>query len=79
LYNTVRREKYTDIIDPVSSSNILRMFTTDPDTVLETGRDELFSMCLKAEKDVEFAREMALTLNAIQYDFTKHYTSCKST
>jgi hypothetical protein len=55
------------------------MFTTDPDTVLETGRDEFFSMCLKAEKNVEFAREMALSLNAIQYDFTKHYTSCKST
>lgn len=78
VYNTVRREKYTTIIDPVSSSNLERMFRTDPDRVLESGNDEFFNMCLRAEKDVEFAKEMVAGVNAIQYDFTKHYTSAKS-
>lgn len=78
VYNTVRREKYTTIIDPVSSSNLERMFKTDPDRVLESGNDEFFNMCLRAEKDVEFAKEMVASLKAVQYDFTKHYTSKKS-
>ncbi|OIW34923.1 FAD/NAD(P)-binding domain-containing protein [Coniochaeta ligniaria NRRL 30616] len=72
IYDTVRRQKYRDMVDPISSENLLRMFS-DPETCLEPGKDEFLTLCLKAEKDVEFAREMALGINALQYDFTKHY------
>ncbi|KAL2828855.1 hypothetical protein BJY01DRAFT_240795 [Aspergillus pseudoustus] len=73
LYDRVRREKYTEVIDELSSSNLRRMFTTDADSVLESGSDEFFSMCLKAEKDVELAKELAQGINVIKYDFTQHY------
>ncbi|KAK3681252.1 hypothetical protein B0T22DRAFT_502335 [Podospora appendiculata] len=76
VYDTVRRAKYTDMIDPISSENLERM-THDADTILEPGRDAFLTLCLRAEKDVEFAKTMALGINELQYDFTQHYTSKK--
>lgn len=56
VYSEVRRQKYQEIVDPISSSNLRRMFTGDPAKVLET--DEFLQMCKKAETDSELAARM---------------------
>ncbi|OQE14112.1 hypothetical protein PENSTE_c038G04868 [Penicillium steckii] len=73
VYDKVRREKYQSIVDPISSANFIRMFQTDVDAVLESGSDEFFNECLKAKTNSVLAREVALGINCLQYDFTKHY------
>lgn len=70
-YSEVRRAKYQSIVNPISSENIIRLFSADPDTVLQT--DEFFQMCIKAEKDPVFARELQLGVNGLQHDFTQYY------
>jgi hypothetical protein len=77
IYDEVRRQKYRDIVDPISSKNLRRMFDGDPQTVLELCTDKFLEMCLKAEKDVNLAREMALGFNVLKYDFRQHYTTPK--
>ena len=72
IYDTVRRQKYTDMVNPISSENLERL-SSDPETVLEPGKDQFLTLCLKAAKDVDFARQLALGINELQYDFTKHY------
>ncbi|KAH1336432.1 hypothetical protein KXW91_004083 [Aspergillus fumigatus] len=74
MYDRVRRKKYLEVIDKLSSDNLRRMFETDPDTVIESGSDELFNLCLKAEKDVELAKQLVTGINVIKYDFTQHYS-----
>jgi hypothetical protein len=70
-YSEVRRAKYNEIVDPVSSANIRRLFDQDPETAGE--RDEFFLLCKKAETDPELARQMQHGANALKYDFTQHY------
>ncbi|CAG8909739.1 unnamed protein product [Penicillium egyptiacum] len=77
IYDQVRRQKYSEMIDPMSSGNLRRMFESNPDTILDPGQDELMTLCKKAENDVDFAKEMALGINALKYDFTQHYTKQK--
>ncbi|KAK3312718.1 hypothetical protein B0H66DRAFT_643896 [Apodospora peruviana] len=72
VYDQVRRQKYAEMVDPISSENFVRL-SSDPDTVLSGGEDKFLTLCLKAEKDEEFAREMALGINELLYDFTQHF------
>ncbi|KAJ5935999.1 hypothetical protein N7454_005297 [Penicillium verhagenii] len=74
-YDTVRRQKYMQVVDPISSENLRRMYTSDVETILEAGQDELFKMCIAAEKDETLAREMALGMDVLKYDFTQHYST----
>lgn len=55
-YNEVRRQKYLDIIDVVSSSNIRRLFGVDPEHALE--QDYFFQMVKRAETDREYSKEL---------------------
>lgn len=55
-YSDVRRAKYLEFVDPISTANLLRLFKADPETVMET--DEFFKMCKKAETDLKFSKEM---------------------
>ncbi|KAJ4250203.1 hypothetical protein NW762_012018 [Fusarium torreyae] len=78
VYSDVRRQKYLEIVDPISSSNLRRMFTGDPARVLET--DEFLQMCKKAETDPELATRMLQadfekSAHLLSYDFTQHYYS----
>ena len=66
-YCEVRRMKYQTITDPISCANIRRVFSPNPDTVLQD--DEFLKMTLKAEKDKEFAKQMRLV------SFTTHMTA----
>ncbi|PVH76548.1 FAD/NAD(P)-binding domain-containing protein [Cadophora sp. DSE1049] len=69
-YDIVRREKYTNIIDPVSSENIRRLWQ---DPVAARKEDKFLEMCRKAEKDPVFSRTMQEGLKAIMHDFRKEY------
>ncbi|KIX06145.1 uncharacterized protein Z518_04119 [Rhinocladiella mackenziei CBS 650.93] len=70
-YSEIRRQKYHEIINPISSDNIVRLFGQDPDTALE--EDEFLKMCKRAETDEDFAREMQNEANALKHDFTQYY------
>ena len=71
LYSEVRRAKYNDIVNPVSSGNIVRLFGQDPDKALET--DEFLQMCKRTETDEAFAKEFANGVNMLKHDFTQYY------
>lgn len=55
-YNEVRSKAYLEIIDPVSSSNLRRLNTLDPDKAIEL--DPFFKMVKKAETDLAYSREL---------------------
>lgn len=56
LYSDIRRKKYQEIVDPISSANLRRMFPTNPDEILEN--DEFLQTCKQAESDPHLASEM---------------------
>ncbi|KAH6980743.1 hypothetical protein BKA56DRAFT_673223 [Ilyonectria sp. MPI-CAGE-AT-0026] len=70
-YNDVRRQKYREIIDVVSSSNITRLFDLDPERALEL--DGFFQMVKRAETDPEYSAELQNSVKSIQHDFTQYY------
>lgn len=70
-YSDVRRQKYPEFIDPVSSNNIRLMFDANPEIVLE--RNDFLKLAKRAATDKAFANEMMLGINLIRYDFTQHY------
>lgn len=48
VYCDIRRKKYQEIVDPISSANFRRMFS-DPDEASES--DEFLQMCKRAESE----------------------------
>jgi hypothetical protein len=54
-YSDIRRQKYVEIVDPISSENLRRLFDQDPDKALEN--DEFLKLCKRTETDPEFSRE----------------------
>jgi len=70
-YSEIRRQKYNDIVNPISSENIVRLFGQDPDTALEN--DDFLKMCKRAESNPEFMREMQNGVNILKHDFTQYY------
>ncbi|KAI1843762.1 hypothetical protein JX265_001056 [Neoarthrinium moseri] len=72
-YNEIRRQKYLEVIDVVSSSNIRRLFETDPERALEV--DPFFQVIKKAETDKDLSRELQHATNSIMHDFTQYYKS----
>jgi hypothetical protein len=71
LYSQVRRQKYNDVVNPISSANIVRLFGQDPDTALQN--DEFLQLCKRTEEDDEFAREFQNGVNVLKHDFTQYY------
>lgn len=70
-YSDIRRQKWLDIIDPISSENIKRLFDQDPDKAMEN--DEFLKLCKKTETDLEFARQFQQGVNVLKHDFTQYY------
>ncbi|KAL0260072.1 hypothetical protein SLS55_005817 [Diplodia seriata] len=62
IYSDVRRRMWTDIVDPVSSDNIRRLFGQDPDRAAET--DDFIKLINVAEKD-ERVRDELRAVSAI--------------
>ncbi|KAK0375096.1 FAD binding domain-containing protein [Colletotrichum limetticola] len=71
LYSEKRREKWKTIIDPISQENFRRVSDADPGTRLE--RDGFMQMCVRAEKDPVFMKELMMGSFEVRYDFTQHY------
>ncbi|KAK4545298.1 hypothetical protein LTR36_003478 [Oleoguttula mirabilis] len=67
-YDVVRREKYRDVIDPISSSNLRRLWDLE---AIE--QDQFFQMARRMETDKAFAREMQGGMRAVMHDFTQYY------
>ena len=63
-YDSIRREKYETIVDPISSQNFERLWGQDPDHALEN--DKFLQMCQKAATDTEFSvtLQMACSRNS---------------
>jgi len=81
-WDEVRREKWHNIINPVSSANIRRLNTLDPDTAVDN--DDFFKLLKRAEKDPSLFKSMADVflvissadiqgINSIQHDFTDDF------
>lgn len=54
-YSEIRIQKYKEIIDPVSSSNIKRLWDASPEAIKA---DELFRAVERAKTDKEFDEQM---------------------
>lgn len=52
-YSEIRRQKYQEVIDPVSSGNLRRLW--DPEAI---EKDEFIKAIRRAETDKDFARQM---------------------
>ncbi|KAJ4260736.1 hypothetical protein NW757_001118 [Fusarium falciforme] len=70
-YNEIRRQKWLDVIDVVSSSNLRRLFEVDPERALDS--DGFFQLLKKAETDPACSQELQNSVKAIQHDFTQYY------
>lgn len=58
LYSDIRRQKYKEFIDPISTENFKRLWGQDAETALEN--DGFLQLCKKAETDKEFAKQLQL-------------------
>lgn len=72
-YDEIRRQKYSSIIDPLSTQNMKRLFEQDPDTAAD--EDELLAICKKASVDDEFSQHFQGEIKALMHDFTQYYTA----
>lgn len=57
-YSDIRRQKYLDIVDPISSENLRRLFGQDPSKALEN--DEFLKLCKRTETDRELSRSLQM-------------------
>ncbi|KAI4748348.1 FAD binding domain-containing protein [Aureobasidium sp. EXF-12298] len=71
LYSEVRRQKYKEIIDPISTENFKRVFDQDAEVAGE--KDHFLVLCKKAAEDKDFARQMHSASFGIRHDFTQYY------
>jgi hypothetical protein len=58
LYDSIRREKYSTIVNPISSENFRRLWDQNPDTAAEN--DPFLRMCQKAAKDKKYSLELQM-------------------
>ena len=70
-YDEIRRKMYNEFINPISSTNIVRLFGTNADDVLE--KDDFLRACKRGETDVEFSRQFQTGIKVIMHDFTQYY------
>jgi 2-polyprenyl-6-methoxyphenol hydroxylase-like FAD-dependent oxidoreductase len=63
-YDEIRRAMWHKIINPVSSDNILRLHSQDPDKVLEN--DEFLITLAKAEKDPKLMEQMIVVSSRLR-------------
>ncbi|VUC37790.1 unnamed protein product [Clonostachys rosea] len=55
-YDEIRRAKYNEVTDPISSSNLVRLCESDPEKALET--DKFLQLAKRAESDELFAQQL---------------------
>lgn len=70
-WSDVQVRKWHEIINPISSGNIKRLFDQDPETALEN--DEFLKMLKKAETDVELSRQMQASAYDLNHDYSQYF------
>jgi hypothetical protein len=75
-YDKIRRQKYNEIVNPVSAANIRRLFGQDPDRAVET--DGFLRLCKQAETDATVLRMLQDAPMGLQYDFRQYYHHTKN-
>jgi hypothetical protein len=90
-YDEVRRSIYRNFIDPVSTSNFMRVSTSDPETILEEDpvmatfarmhddskiRDDFDRVCLHPNTSVDLG-SLLQHIYGILHDFTQYYSAGK--
>lgn len=70
-YDEVRRKMWHDIINPVSSSNFLRVSATHPDTAV--GKDDFLTMVDEASRNQRVRDELDQAMYAICHDFKQYW------
>lgn len=73
IYAEVQRNKYLELVNPISTANIRRLFQQDPEKALE--EDEYLQLIKKAETDLQLSRDLQNAGNELLYDYTQHYRS----
>ena len=76
-WSDVQREKYHTVINPVSSSNIRRLFDQDPDKALE--QDDFLQLVKKAETDAQLASDMRSSGDRLKHDYSQYFRNNGST
>ncbi|KAL4929441.1 FAD-dependent oxidoreductase [Aspergillus undulatus] len=71
-YAEIRRQIWTDIIDPMSRENFARLHQ-DAETARE--KDPFFRLCVQAESDPELSREIALGYERLRVDMRQYWSS----
>ncbi len=72
IWSDVQRQKWHDVINPISSSNIRRLFDQDPDKAVK--EDEFLKMLKRAETDEQAAEELRNAPDPLSYDYSQHFT-----
>ena len=70
-YHEIRSQKFHEIINPISSSNIVRLFGQDPEKAGEN--DEFLKMCKVAETDEKMQEQFTMASLNLSHDFTQYY------
>ncbi|TIA22108.1 FAD binding domain-containing protein [Aureobasidium pullulans] len=75
-YDEVRRTKYSEIINPVSTENFKRVFDQTANEARE--RDDFLILCKTLADDPQKSKEFQMGANAIQHDFTQYYNEAET-
>ncbi|KAL5046292.1 hypothetical protein BDW71DRAFT_69122 [Aspergillus fruticulosus] len=70
IYADVRKQIWTEIIDPMSRENFARLHQ-DAETAREN--DPFFRLCVQAETDEDLSREIAMGYEKLRVDMTQFY------
>lgn len=70
-WSDVQRQKWHEIINPVSSGNIKRLFGQDPEKALE--EDSFLKMVKKAESDPTLSKDMQHSGNKLLHDYSQYF------
>ena len=66
-YSEVRRQKWIEVTDPISSANLLRLLEVDPDKAVE--QDEFMNLVKRSETDKALCKEILQGIYELDYDF----------
>jgi hypothetical protein len=67
-YSDIRRQKWAEIIDPMSRANFKRVCLDES----EESRNGFWDLCRKMEQDDEMAKKMAEGTNVLREDFSDY-------
>lgn len=70
-WSDVQIKKWNEIINPISSGNIRRLFDQDLEKALEN--DDFLKMLKKAETDDQLSKQMLASAYDLNHDYTQYF------